>query len=77
MNNLLLIMCLSAALMLSGCATKATEIQFVYKEKEVPVPCIAKMPKKPISDGSFEGDKQKMIYYRKCEDLLKQCIGKK
>lgn len=56
-----------------GCAFKEPTI--VYKEKLTPVRCNAVMPDKPNNDGSFEAHKAKMIYFLKCEDLLKQCIG--
>ena len=32
---------------------------------------------KPKNDGSFEADKQKMIYFLKVESLLKECVGAK
>ncbi|WP_169753484.1 hypothetical protein [Campylobacter mucosalis] len=64
------------ALLFAGCADKqAVEPHIIYKEKLMPVRCNALMPVKPNNDGAFETDKQIMIYYRKCESLLKQCIG--
>ena len=58
---------------LCGCAVNEPTI--IYKEKLTPVRCNAVMPDKPNNDGSFEAHKAKMIYFLKCEDLLKQCIG--
>ncbi|MBE2986651.1 hypothetical protein CCAL12920_08315 [Campylobacter sp. RM12920] len=64
------------ALLLSGCAQKhIPEPTVIYKEKLTPVKCNAQMPVKPKNDGTFEADKAKMIYYRDCENLLKQCLG--
>ncbi|MBE2984648.1 hypothetical protein CCAL9344_01280 [Campylobacter sp. RM9344] len=64
------------ALLFAGCADKqAVEPHIIYKEKLMPVRCNALMPVKPKNDGTFEADKAKMIYYRDCENLLKQCLG--
>ena len=64
---------LPLGVLLCGCAFKEPTI--IYKEKLTPVRCNAVMPDKPNNDGSFEAHKAKMIYFLKCEDLLKQCIG--
>lgn len=64
------------ALLFIGCANKhIPEPNIIYKEKLMPVRCNALMPVKPNNDGTFKTDKAIMIYYRKCESLLKQCIG--
>lgn len=60
-------------LALSGCASKD---RVVYKDVFVPVKCPLAMPTKPQNDGSFESHKAKMIYYLKCEESLKFCLGK-
>ncbi|MCZ6156945.1 hypothetical protein O6B72_09010 [Campylobacter ureolyticus] len=60
------------AMLLSGCSVKSDPI---YKEVLIPVKCQAKMPVKPVNDGSFESHKNKMIYYLRCESTLKQCLG--
>ncbi|MBR8463659.1 hypothetical protein KDD93_03605 [Campylobacter sp. faydin G-24] len=74
MKNLIIFAVL--ALFFAGCAEKhIPEPHIIYKEKLVPVRCNATLPKKPLSDGTFETDKAIMIYYRECESLLKQCLG--
>lgn len=74
MRNLIIFAVL--ALLLAGCADKhAPEPTVIYKDKFVPVRCNVQMPVKPVNDGTFEADKAKMIYYRDCENLLKQCLG--
>lgn len=72
----ILLFCVSASIF-AGCAAKPqiSEPHIVYQEKYVPVKCNAKMPQKPLDDGKFETHKAKMIYYKTCEDLLRQCIG--
>ena len=60
---------LPLGVLLCGCAFKEPTI--IYKEKLTPVRCNAVMPDKPNNDGSFEAHKAKMIYFLKCEDLLK------
>jgi hypothetical protein len=75
MTKLVLISCFFA-LAFSGCTTK-TQTEYVYKDVYVPVKCNATIPLKPKNDGSFEADKQKMIYFLKVESLLKECVGAK
>ncbi|ABV67913.1 hypothetical protein Abu_1666 [Aliarcobacter butzleri RM4018] len=75
MTKLVLISCFFV-LAFSGCATK-TQTEYIYKDVYVPVKCNAVIPTKPKSDGSFEADKQKMIYFLKVESLLKECVGAK
>ncbi|MCG3665444.1 hypothetical protein L5F09_06765 [Aliarcobacter butzleri] len=75
MTKLVLISCFFA-LAFSGCSTK-TQTEYVYKDVYVPVKCNATIPLKPKNDGSFEADKQKMIYFLKVESLLKECVGAK
>lgn len=60
------------AMLLSGCSVKSDPI---YKEVLTPIRCQAKMPVKPVNDGSFEAHKNKMIYYLRCESTLKYCLG--
>ena len=71
--KILLLMCLTL-LLFSGCASQV-EPHIIYKDVLVPVRCDANMPNKPLNKGNFESHKALMIYYLKCEDLLKQCIG--
>ena len=72
----ILVFFMALILLFSGCADKQVpEPSVVYKEKYMPVRCNAKMPDKPKDDGKFETHKAKMIYYKTCEDLLRQCIG--
>ncbi|MCG3698876.1 hypothetical protein L5F42_03365 [Aliarcobacter butzleri] len=75
MTKLVLISCFFA-LAFSGCSTK-TQTEYIYKDVYVPVKCNAIIPLKPKNDGSFEADKQKMIYFLKVESLLKECVGAK
>ncbi|MBN7287450.1 MULTISPECIES: hypothetical protein [Campylobacter] len=70
----LLLMCLTL-LLFSGCASQVVEPHIIYKDVLVPVRCDADMPVRPLNKGNFESHKALMIYYLKCEDLLKQCIG--
>lgn len=56
----------------TGCSIKPEP---VYKEVLTPIRCQAKMPVKPVNDGSFEAHKNKMIYYLRCESTLKYCLG--
>ena len=56
----------------TGCSKKQ---DLVYKEVLTPIRCQAKMPVKPINDGSFEAHKNKMVYYLRCESTLKYCLG--
>jgi hypothetical protein len=75
MTKIILISCLFA-LAFTGCATKTKiETEYVYKDKYVPVKCNAAIPAKPKNNGTFEADKEKMIYYIKVESLLKECVG--
>lgn len=77
MIKTLLISCLFA-LGFTGCSTKTKiETEYIYKDKYVPVKCNAQIPVKPKSDGTFQADKKKMIYYIKVESLLKECTGVK
>lgn len=69
-----LILLFFMAISFTGCATKI-QTEYIYKDVYVPVKCNAKMPIKPINDGSFETHKQKMVYFLKTEALLKECIG--
>ena len=66
----ILIVCFLA--LFTGCSIKPEP---VYKEVLTPIRCQAKMPVKPVNDGSFEAHKNKMIYYIKCESTLKYCLG--
>lgn len=75
MTKLVLISCFFA-LAFSGCSTKI-QTEYIYKDVYVPVKCNAVVPTKPKNDGSFEADKQKMIYFLKVESLLKECVGAK
>lgn len=63
------------ALLFTGCTTKEVQTEYIYKDVYIPIKCNAKMPLKPQNDGSFEADKQKMIYFVRVEELLKKCIG--
>ena len=60
------------AFIFTGCSIKPDP---VYKEVLTPIRCQAKMPVKPVNDGSFEAHKNKMIYYLRCESTLKYCLG--
>lgn len=60
------------AFIFTGCSIKPEP---VYKEVLTPIRCQAKMPVKPVNDGSFEAHKNKMIYYLRCESTLKYCLG--
>lgn len=60
------------AFIFTGCSIKPEP---VYKEVLTPIRCQAKMPVKPVNDGSFEAHKNKMVYYLRCESTLKYCLG--
>ena len=64
------------SLLISACASKKDIIvKTEFKEKLIPIKCDLKIPKKPISDGSFEIDKEIMIYYLEVEDIAKKCTS--
>ncbi|GKH61192.1 hypothetical protein CE91St25_15280 [Campylobacter ureolyticus] len=72
LQHLKFILIVGFLVIFTGCGIKPEP---VYKEVLIPVKCQAKMPVKPVNDGSFESHKNKMIYYLRCESTLKQCLG--
>ncbi len=64
---------LSLLLLFAGCANKATEPIYIYKDVLVPTVCPLKVPKKPSFDGSFESAKEVMVYLLECENIAKIC----
>ena len=72
LQHLKFILIIGFLALFTGCSIKPEP---VYKEVLTPIRCQAKMPVKPVNDGSFEAHKNKMIYYLRCESTLKYCLG--
>jgi len=70
-----IILLIFITLFFSACANKPTQTEYIYKDVNIPIRCNAKMPSKPITNGSFGVHKELMIYYIKVESLLKECLG--
>lgn len=64
------------ALSFSACASKPL-VKIETKEVFIPVKCDLELPTKPLENGSFESHKQIAIYYKKVEQIAKDCTGKK
>ncbi len=63
-----------STILLSACAKPLVKIE--TKEVFVPIQCDLELPTKPIDNGSFESHKQIAIYYKKIEQIAKDCTGK-
>lgn len=61
-----------SGLVFVGCASKPV-YKVQVKEVMVPVKCNLKLPDKPINENTFESHRQIMIYYRKVEQIAKDC----
>lgn len=72
LQHLKFILIVGFLVLFTGCSKKQ---DLVYKEVLTPIRCQAKMPVKPVNDGSFEAHKNKMVYYLRCESTLKYCLG--
>jgi len=72
-SYIFLLLCIT--LFFSACANKEIKTEYIYQDVNIPIRCNAKMPNKPLEDGSFKAHKELMIYYLKIENLLKQCLG--
>ncbi|WP_300692399.1 MULTISPECIES: hypothetical protein [Helicobacter] len=60
------------ALSFSACASKPL-VKIETKEVFIPVKCDLELPTKPPENGSFESHKQIAIYYKKVEQIAKDC----
>lgn len=63
------------AILLSACASKPL-VKIETKEVFIPVKCDLELPTKPLENGSFESHKQIAIYYKKVEQIAKDCTKK-
>ncbi|WP_300692411.1 MULTISPECIES: hypothetical protein [Helicobacter] len=63
-----------SAILLSACAKPLVKIE--TKEVFVPIKCDLELPTKPLENGSFESHKQIAIYYKKVEQIAKDCTKK-
>ncbi|WP_416861586.1 hypothetical protein [Helicobacter ganmani] len=75
MEKLLVYFCLSSAfvsLVFMGCASKPI-YKITTKEVFIPVQCNLKLPVKPKENGTFESHKALAVYYRKVEQIAKDC----
>lgn len=63
-----------SAILLSACAKPLVKIE--TKEVFVPIKCDLELPTKPQENGSFESHKQIAIYYKKVEQIAKDCTKK-
>lgn len=55
-----------------GCASSPI-YKVQVKEVLVPTKCNLKLPQKPLENGSFESHKALAIYYKKVEQIAKDC----
>lgn len=69
-----ILMFILSAILLSACAKPLVKIE--TKEVFVPIKCDLELPTKPLENGSFESHKQIAIYYKKIEQIAKDCTGK-
>lgn len=60
---------------LSACASKPL-VKIETKEVYIPVKCDLELPTKPLENGSFESHKQIAVYYKKMEQIAKDCTKK-
>lgn len=64
------------ALSFTACATKPI-VKIQTQEVLIPVKCNLELPPKPQENGSFESHKQIAIYYKKVEQIAKDCTAEK
>ena len=57
-----------------GCA-KEPIYKIQTKEVLIPIKCDIKIPDKPKEDGSFESHRELAVYYKKVEQIAKDCTG--
>lgn len=57
-----------------GCASKPI-YKVQVKEVFIPIRCNLELPEKPKEDGSFESHKALAVYYKKVEQIAKDCVG--
>lgn len=75
MEKFLIYLCLSSvftSLVLIGCAGKPI-YKVTTKEVFIPVQCNIELPVKPKENGTFESHKALAVYYRKVEQIAKDC----
>lgn len=65
---------LIVAALIIGCASKPT-YKVQVKEVLIPTKCNLEIPQKPLEDGSFESHKALAVYYKKVEQIAKDCTG--
>lgn len=74
-ENFLLWFCLSSVfvfVVFVGCASKPV-VKVTTKEVFIPVKCNLTLPQKPQENGSFESHKALAIYYKKVEQIARDC----
>ena len=61
-----------SGLLYTGCASKPI-YKVQVKEVFIPIKCNLKLPYKPKENGSFESHRNLAIYYKKVEQIAKDC----